>query len=74
MPQDSREPADIQRDARDTPPPMPKWVKYLLIVLALVALAVVITLGAGGHSPRQHGAAELREYRAQATYVASTLA
>ena len=38
---------------------IPRWVKVLGIVVAVVVLLVVATMfiGSGGHSPRRHGGA-----------------
>jgi hypothetical protein len=43
----------------ESPTGIPRWVKVVGIVLAILALLVVIMLlvGDGGHSPRRHGLA-----------------
>jgi hypothetical protein len=38
------------------PPPMPRWVRLSLLVVALLAVAVVLLLVSGGHGPSRHGA------------------
>jgi hypothetical protein len=45
-------------DDRESAPGIPRWVKVVGIVLAVVALLVVVMLlvGGGGHGPRRHGA------------------
>jgi hypothetical protein len=47
-------------DDRESAPGIPRWVKVVGIVLAVVALLVVVMLfvggGDGGHGPRRHGA------------------
>jgi hypothetical protein len=40
---------------RESPPPMPRWVKVSGIIVALlVLLLVVVLLVSGGHGPRRH--------------------
>ena len=40
-----------------TSEPMPTWVKLMLIVVGVLALAVVAHLVIGGHGPDRHAAA-----------------
>ena len=46
------------RPVSHEPPPMPRWVKYLILVLlAVVALAVLVMLLSGSqHGPGRHSA------------------
>ena len=50
---------DSGHRAEDVPPPMPRWVKSLVLaVLAVLVIAVVVMLIVGGeHGPSRHGAA-----------------
>jgi hypothetical protein len=46
-------------DDRESAPGIPRWVKVVGIVLAVVGLLVLVMLlvgGGGGHGPRRHGA------------------
>ena len=50
-----RDTAGVGAD-RASPPRMPRWVKWSLILAGVIALAVVIAmlLGGGGHGPSRH--------------------
>jgi hypothetical protein len=46
---------DTQPAASAAPPRMPRWVKVLIAVGAVVAVVVVVMLAVGGeHSPQRH--------------------
>jgi hypothetical protein len=57
MTKDADQPTGRDRRGEDGPPPTPRWVKYLAVVLAaLIAVAVLMMLIVGGeHGPARHG-------------------
>ena len=52
---DSERDRSRETDAAEQYEPTPRWVKFLLVVGALLALAVLVTLLASGdHGPGRH--------------------
>jgi hypothetical protein len=58
MAEDDQAPSTAAQGSAESPPGMPRWVKYLIgALLAVVVAAILIMLIAGGdHGPGRHGA------------------
>ena len=58
MAEDDQAPSTAAHGSAESPPGMPRWVKYLIgALLAVVVAAVLAMLIAGGdHGPGRHGA------------------
>lgn len=58
MTEDDRAPSAAAPGSAESPPGMPRWVKYLIgALLAVAVAAILIMMIAGGdHGPGRHGA------------------